>query len=178
MSHRGKQKQVNADNTNSSLNTADMRDSVVENPAEQSCESLLEAYKLCVEEARENTKNRNDANNRFVTILTALVAGMIGASQFIGDYIVAAVILIVAISLIWILHIRTYKALNSAKFKVIGMIEEKLNFGIRPFDEEWKILKKRKTYWGVSGIETVLAIVFIIVSIVVGAICYCKNITP
>lgn len=177
MSHLGNGKPTNNENVNNSHGNVTMdalHSSVTLSLSEQDKESLLEAYKLCVEEARENTKNRNDANNRFITILTALVAGMIGASQFIGEYIIVAVVLVITISLIWILHIRTYKALNSAKFKIIEMIEEMLNFRLHPFGEEWKILKANKTYLSVSCVETILAIVFIIVSITVGVI-YCSK---
>jgi hypothetical protein len=95
--------------------------SMSDSPVEQNCKNLLEAYKLCVEEARENTKNRNEANNRFVTILAALVAGMIGASQFFAEYvyILAAAFFVILISLVWMLHIRAYKKINSAKFTYI-----------------------------------------------------------
>jgi hypothetical protein len=162
------------DNSNETLYA-----SIVNDTAEQNKMNLLEVYKLCVEEARENSKNRNDANNRFVTILVALIAGMIGMSQFIVDYAytLAVVALVIAISLIWILHISVYKRINSAKFNVIEMIEEKLNLGLKPFQEEWKMLKPKKTYLGVSNSETILAVVFIVVSIVVGLICVIKKYT-
>ena len=62
----------------------------------------------------------------------------------------------------WFFSIRSYKQLNTGKFKVIHEIESKLP--MRLFAFEWEILDKGKsfkTYWPLSHVEMKVPFIFI-----------------
>ena len=50
----------------------------------------------------------------------------------------------ILLCLLWILFIKNYKQLNSAKFEVINRLE--LQLPARPFNNEWETLQKSKKY--------------------------------
>jgi len=69
---------------------------------------------------------------------------------------------------VWFL-LRSYKQLNTGKFKVIHEIEKKLPLAL--YDFEWKILdegKNRNTYFPFSHIEMIIPWVFGAVYAVLG----------
>ena len=88
---------------------------------------LLEQYKIYYESAEKISSKRQTANSFFVTINTAIIALVsyvhVGSSTSTKYYWIVA-LAGVAISYMWYRLIRSYKDLNSAKFKVIHEIEE------------------------------------------------------
>jgi hypothetical protein len=102
---------------------------------------LLEQYKAYSESAQKNSDRRNTANVYFLTINTALITilGYLQVKQAANVEIAAYVLIALAgivISFMWYRLIRSYKDLNTAKFKVIHEIEKQLP--IRPFGAEWE----------------------------------------
>ncbi len=102
---------------------------------------LLEQYKTYSESAQKNSDRRNTANVYFLSINTALITilGYLQIKQAAHVEAAAHVLIAlagIAISFMWYRLIRSYKNLNTAKFKVIHEIEKQLP--IRPFDAEWE----------------------------------------
>ena len=108
--------------------------------------SIFELYKLAVEMADRVSARRTAANNFFLALhgVLATVVGAIGlnASGAPGASNTPTLVAGVAGILLcaaWWLGLRSYRDLNSAKFKVITALEERLP--IRLFGDEWRYLK-------------------------------------
>ena len=112
---------------------------------------VLELYKLYVEMTDRISHRRQSANNYFLTINTALISLVIASlvySRFIEglSHDVTSGVLI-AVSLVgcancwaWRALIKSYKSLNSAKFKVIHAMEKIIRY--RPYFDEWEHLSR------------------------------------
>ncbi len=97
----------------------------------------MELYKLAVEMADRVSARRGTANAFFVTVNTALLA-FLGLSQLNAAWPVAVGGL--AVSITWVLQIKSYRDLNKAKFKVINNAEKR--FPLKVYSDEWQYLKK------------------------------------
>lgn len=109
---------------------------------------VLEMYKLYVEMADRISARRQSANSFFLSINTAIVA-LVGYVRFGDDtadtegfYSLIAVAGII-LCYLWYRLVRSYKDLNSGKFKVIHQIESRLP--LRLFDAEWDALGRGKS---------------------------------
>ena len=118
---------------------------------------VLEQWKTCITEANGISEKRNNANNIFITLNTALFAVI----TFSLDYksILLSVIGI-AICILWICTINSYRKLNSAKYEIINEIELKLP--LAPFTCEWDRLNNKYEYIGLTKIEKFIPWMFII----------------
>jgi hypothetical protein len=112
---------------------------------------VLELYKLAVDQADHVSSRRASANTYFLTIQTGLAAvcGLLASAAEttesdvpkVDDVALFATALVgVILSMTWWLLLRSYRALNSAKFKVITEIETNY-FPLQLFNREWQILK-------------------------------------
>ncbi|MBU0974191.1 hypothetical protein KKD03_00625 [Patescibacteria group bacterium] len=135
---------------------------------------LFEQYKIYIESAEKISDRRQNANNYFITINTALIT-LLGLSfqidffgkLFWGRTLLAVVGIIICV-IFWFL-LRSYKQLNSGKFKVIHAIEKELPLAL--YDYEWKILgkgKDNKKYYPFSHIELLIPWVFGIIYALLG----------
>ena len=128
---------------------------------------LLAMYKLYVEMADRISQRRQMANSFFLALNSAIVAlvGYVGLAPSVVDHsLFYAIVAIAGIVLcyLWYRLIRSYKDINSGKFKVIHEIEAMLP--IRPYDAEWTALgkgKDRKLYLPFTRIEVWVPWVFI-----------------
>lgn len=103
---------------------------------------LLEQYKLYVQIIDNTTNQRGITNKFYITVLSALIAVL---SFLISNTLPHIIILTVSLlglflCSVWYIHIKSYRQLNSGRFKVIHDMEAQLPF--RCFGEEWKHLKK------------------------------------
>jgi len=125
-------------------------------------------YKKYLDMADRISDRRQTSNNYFLALNTAIV-GLVGYSrlglQDTGFFLnrLAWIISIVGIIIcfVWYRMVRSYKDLNSGKFKVIHQIEKLLP--IRPFDAEWDILgrgKDRQLYLPFTHLEIYVPLVF------------------
>lgn len=103
---------------------------------------LFEQYKLYVQMADQISSRRMLANSFFLGVHTALVTAFtvllkekILVCSMMGYFPFIAVFLL---CYMWYKVIKSYKQLNSAKFKVIHLIESRLP--IAPYDVEWNAL--------------------------------------
>ena len=101
-------------------------------------ELLLNQWQTCVDMANSVSQRRDNMNNIFITLNLAIMAAVSITWDIKSLFILVAGI---TICILWMLNIRNYKLLNTAKFNVINSIEEKLHSA--PFKDEWQFLKKQ-----------------------------------
>ena len=123
----------------------------------------FEQYKLYVDSSSKVSDRRGTANTFLMTVNTALVS-VYGLAAGTGSPHGAAGWLIplagLTISLGWIALIRSYRALNRAKFEVIMEIEQTLP--VRLFDAEWRALKAQRAM-SLTYIEQLVPLVFMVI---------------
>lgn len=126
----------------------------------------LELYRIMVETVTANEQRRQQISSVFITLLAA----GFGAAGAIQDFdMVYATAPALVVSFVWFAQVRFLKRLATAKFHVIGKLEEKLSF--HPFAEEWSFLKRDnpKRKWlrlGLSDIEMIVPIAVFVASCV------------
>ena len=86
-------------------------------------ELLLNQWQTCVDMANSVSQRRDNMNNIFITLNLAIMAAVSITWDIKSLFILIAGI---TICILWMLNIRNYKLLNTAKFNVINSIEEKL----------------------------------------------------
>ncbi len=123
-------------------------------------DGLVEQYKLMAEMSDRLSARRGLANSFFLSIESALVATVTLADKQTWPIAVAGIV----VALAWFRLLRSYKMLNSAKFKVIHAIEAHLP--AQPFKDEWNLLDQPtqpvwKRYTALSTIEQVVPLVFV-----------------
>lgn len=123
-------------------------------------ELLLNQWQTCVDMANSVSQRRDNMNNIFITLNFAIMAAVSITWDIKSLFILIAGI---TICILWMLNIRNYKLLNTAKFNVINSIEEKLPSA--PFKDEWQFLKNSKKYMDSTTLERILPITFIILYI-------------
>ena len=123
-------------------------------------ELLLNQWQTCVDMANSVSQRRDNMNNIFITLNLAIMAAVPITWDIKSLFILIAGI---TICILWMLNIRNYKLLNTAKFNVINSIEEKLPSA--PFKDEWQFLKNSKKYMDSTTLERILPITFIILYI-------------
>ena len=119
--------------------------------------AVLEQWKTCISEANGISEKRNNANNIFITLNTALFAVITFALDYKSILLSAIGI---AICILWIYTINSYKKLNSVKYEIINEMELKLP--LAPFTSEWDRLNNRYEYVRLTKIEKFIPWMFII----------------
>jgi len=135
------------------------------NNNESNNELLLAQWQTCVEMANSISQRRDTMNNIFVTLNLAIMA----AVSIVWD--IKSILILVAgvvVCALWLLFIRNYKQLNSAKFDIINRIEKELP--AQPFCEEWEKLQSNKKYMDGTKLEKWLPIMFIALYIITAII--------
>lgn len=125
-------------------------------------EHILEMYKMYVEMADNISKRRMETNNFFISINTLLLSIMTFLLNYDGLTVygktwIGVSVIGLLLSWTWFYLLKSYRLLNSGKFKVVHEIERLLP--VSPYDIEWDKLgrgKDRKKYWPISHIEVVL----------------------
>lgn len=130
---------------------------------------ILSQWQTCVEMANAVSDRRDSMNNLFVTVNLALVA----AVSLVWDVKIAVLLVAGVVDcIIWMLFIRNYGNLNSAKFSVITELEKKLP--TKPFTDEWQKVKEKK-YRRNSKLELVMPSAFIVLYVVLFILVICKK---
>lgn len=125
----------------------------------------FELYKFYVEQAEKVSFKRADANKYLLTVNTFVIGLFSISMNFealakpLWNYIVPASGALICLA--WYLMIKSYSALNSAKFKVIHEMEKSMEFG--PFTMEWEFAEqgKGKSYKPISKVEPSIPLIFI-----------------
>lgn len=134
---------------------------------EQKEAMLFEQYKLYVDSAEKVSDRRQSANNFFLTLNSALLAftGFLTTLQ-LAVWHILIVVAGLSISILWLLTLRSYRNLNTCKFKVIHQLEEKLPSKL--FTCEWDYLgqgKSKRKYLRLSKIEKGVPLIFCVLYI-------------
>lgn len=100
----------------------------------------IEIYKLLVEMADRVSQRRQSANSFYLTFNTIIVGGTSLISKDIPITYSAMALSIagVAISILWVRNIKSYRTLNDAKFRVITDLEKRLDYDA--YTKEWELL--------------------------------------
>ncbi len=123
---------------------------------------LLELFKIYIDSVEKNSDRRQKANAYLLSLNTSFIAilGVFSIKDVISLpwYISLSLCLIgVAISVLWYSILKTYRRINSAKFKVINSIAQQLP--ITPYSAEWEVLKSQK-HKSLSNLEQIIPYIF------------------
>jgi len=101
---------------------------------------VLEIYKMLVEMADRVSQRRQSANSFYLTVNTAIISGAAYLSQSTFSHLSTWAVSLagIAICVLWIRAVVSYKSLNAAKFEVITALEQRLP--VSPYKDEWAIL--------------------------------------
>jgi hypothetical protein len=134
----------------------------------------LEIYKTYLEMADRISDRREKANSFFLAVNTALIA-IFAKDAIAGSVASHSAELLVPLAAIvlcylWYRIIRSYRDLNSAKFKVIHAIERQLP--LRPYDAEWESVgrgKNTKLYLPFTHVEGIVPLLFMLFHLILAA---------
>lgn len=127
---------------------------------------IFEQYKIAVEMADKISSRREWANKIFLSANSVIFAFLATKNDFNDIHILISLFWIL-LSLTWWWIIQNYRNLNSAKYKVINEIEEKLP--IKIYKSEWELLhnwKDKKIYSSLTNLEKKLPFLFVVFYIV------------
>jgi hypothetical protein len=138
---------------------------------------VLEMYKLYVEMADKISERRQSGNSFFLTLNSAIVAlvGYVNLSdnptQGGGPVFWLIPVAGMVLCYLWYRLIRSYKDINSGKFKVVHAIEKILP--LHPYDAEWTALgrgENPKLYLPFTNTEMVVPWIFFTIHLAIGLI--------
>jgi len=135
-------------------------------------EEIIEIYKLHAEFADRVSQRREGANRLYAGLLTSLVV-ILGAMFRLApsnelNYLVFLVggIIGAILSVSWYIVIKSYRQLNTGKFKALHELEKQLSYPF--FTREWELLKSGRDYrryWKLTVVETILPATLFLASI-------------
>jgi hypothetical protein len=120
-------------------------------------EHFLEQYKLYVQMADNVSARRSQTNQFYVSLLSVLLGVITLGSTFLGDKTapapdqtqkvayLAISVLALFLCFIWYLNIRSYRQLNSGKYKIVQKMEQQMPFEC--YNEEWDVVGNGKNIW-------------------------------
>ena len=130
----------------------------------------LEIYKLHAELADRVSQRREGANRLYVSLLAGLAAFVAAMLRFgTNDDGPVTLILSVAgivgalLSISWYVVIRSYRQLNTGKFRALHELEEKMVYPF--FKREWDLLAQgtdKNRYWTLTRVEVSLPCIFFV----------------
>ena len=125
-------------------------------------EMILEQWRTCAELANSVSERRDNMNNLFVVLNTAIIATV----SFVWDVkTIALMVLGILMCVVWLLMIKNFKALNAAKFHVINDMEKELP--VQAFTKEWESLEGNEDYYTNTELEGKVPCIFIAMYIAV-----------
>ena len=131
-------------------------------------QELLEIYKLHAELADSVSRQRSTANRFYMLVLSGLAVLFSAFLQRkngvpLGWLMVGFGLFGMLLASAWYIVIRSYRQLNSGKFKALHELEAKLTYPF--FKREWNLLaegREQKTYWRLTVVETFVPIIFFV----------------
>lgn len=119
----------------------------------------LELYRVVVDGITANEARRQQMMTVYVSLMVAGFAAM-GSIETLDPLFV--VIPALPLSVVWYASLRYFRALATAKFKVIAHLEK--GFSVKPFEMEWKSMCHPKV--GLSVLEMTLPVVIMLACVV------------
>ena len=130
---------------------------------------LLEIYKLHAELADRVSQRREGANRLYVSLLAGLAAFLAVLIRFGAGGVPVQVVLVAvgvagaALSASWYVVLRSYRQLNTGKFRALHELEDRLAYPF--FRREWDLLgegEDRSRYWRLTVVEVGLPCIFFV----------------
>jgi hypothetical protein len=110
------------------------------------CDVLMEQYKLYVEMADKLSSRKDEANKFYVSLLTGVLA-LLSIVFSRGSFEIFTAVIILSIGILgltvcgmWRINIHTYRRLNKVKFQIINEMEQSLPFAC--YKREWEVMKQ------------------------------------
>lgn len=130
--------------------------------------AVMEQYKIYVEMADRVSGRRSVANTFFLTLNTSVFTalGLLWSIESPGAswQVVFPLPALIGGCAAWFYLVRSYRQLNTAKYEVVGAMEERLPAS--PYwRAEWKALgegKDRSKYWPLTHLEQWIPVLFAI----------------
>ena len=135
-------------------------------PTDKVSEHLFEQYRLYLEMADRISTRRQSANTFFLAVNSALVGLASYPGLRVSHWLICAGGIVLCY--VWYRLVRSYRDLNTAKFKVVHMIESRLPAS--PYDAEWEAVgrgENPKLYLPFTRIEMRVPWVFLALYVVV-----------
>lgn len=126
----------------------------------QFSDHILEQYKLYVRMADNVSARRSQTNGFFISVLSALlvILSLTGEKEPLTELqdvvLLSTSLMGLLLCWVWALTIRSYRQLNSGKFRVVHEMERHLPFP--SYDREWEILghgQETETYVRLTRME-------------------------
>jgi hypothetical protein len=117
---------------------------------QQTNHELLEIYKLHVEMSDKVSERRGKTNQFYVSLLSAILVGIgfflkeLDTLSFIRTELFLLIVSILGISLcvLWWFNIKSYRQLNTLKFRALHELEAKLAYSF--YEREWILAGKKE----------------------------------
>ena len=140
--------------------------SAYDGPGEKYQAAILEQYKLYAEMADRVTARRGLHNTFFLTVNTSIVTVASALLPQLKEKGLLPLVVPLLMLLIqcgaWFWILRSYRQLSSAKYRVIGALEERLPAS--PYwSAEWKSVgagKDKAAYWPITRLEQLVPALF------------------
>ena len=131
-------------------------------------QELLEIYKLHAGLADSVSRQRGTTNRFYLLLMSGLSVLFSAFLQSqnglpLGGLMVSFGLLGTPLAIAWYIHIRSYRQLNSGKFKPLHELEEKLSYPF--FTREWELLDEGGNpgkYWKLTVVETFVPGIFFV----------------
>ena len=159
--------------TNDSLDTPDLIEFDSKKYGEKYQDHLIEQYRIYVEMADRIGARRTQANSFFLGINTALIAA--GAALYKKGYtappklVLIVLVAVLALCYTWWRLIKSYRQLNTAKYRIILLLEKHLPSA--PYGTEWTMLgegRNPKLYRPLTTLEGLVPLLFAVLFILLG----------
>lgn len=128
---------------------------------------LLEQYKQYVQSA-DNASERRVASSRYLLTVNAALVAAYGFQSVLTERAVLAIPIALAgiiLSLLSYSIIKSFRDLNTAKFKIIHKLEKHLPAALYAY--EWRLLEegKGKAYWPTTHVEKWMPLLFLVLHV-------------
>jgi hypothetical protein len=127
---------------------------------------VLEQYRLYVELADRISQRRAAANNYLLTVNAFLVtlyglADAMAGLSWRAAWVYAVPVAGIAVCFSWLAILRSYRAINRAKFEVIHELERELP--AIAYAREWEHAEhgRGRAYWPLSHVERLVPVIFV-----------------
>ncbi len=147
---------------------------VVEKYGDKYIEHFLEQYKIYLSMLDKISDRRQKTNEFFLGLNTALLAllGYLNTRDITSNnsFFIPSALAGIVISFFWYRIVRSYRDLNTGKFKIVHAIEQRLPMSL--YETEWEVLgagKNKRLYLPFTHIEIYVPWVFISIYFIIFA---------
>jgi hypothetical protein len=147
---------------------------------------LMQQYKLYVQMADRVSERRATGNAFFLSANALLLSGLgIVSSNYAGTMLHVPLPMVgvslagILLCSVWILLVRSYRQLNTAKYDLVCRLETRLPAA--PYKSEWEMLgggKKSMEYRPLTTVEVIIPFVFIILYVLLPVLILLMRMSP